>query len=47
VTPKQFEPVLRALHELPRAEDRRRLIQSLTLMDDGPFHYGLKEFVEV
>lgn len=46
VTPKQFEPVLRALQELPRAEDRRRLVQSLTLMDDGPFHYGLKSFIE-
>jgi len=47
VTPKQFEPVLRALQELPRADDRRRLVESLTLMDDGPFHYGLKSYVEV
>jgi len=46
ITPRQFEPVLRALQELPRAADRRRLVQSLTLMDDGPFHYGLKAFVE-
>ena len=46
VTPKQFEPVLRALHQVPRAADRRRLVESLTLMDDGPFHYGLKSFVE-
>ena len=46
VTPRQFEPVLRALHEVPRVEDRRRLVQSLTLMDDGPFHHGLKTFVE-
>jgi len=47
ITPKQFEPVLRALHQIPRAADRRRLVESLTLMDDGPLHHGLKSFVEV
>jgi dihydrodipicolinate synthase/N-acetylneuraminate lyase len=47
VTPQQFEPVLRALQQLPRSADRRRLVQSLTLMDDGPFHHGLKNYVEV
>jgi dihydrodipicolinate synthase/N-acetylneuraminate lyase len=46
ISPPQFEPVLRALHNLPRAADRRRLVESLTLMDDGPFHHGLNNFVE-
>ncbi len=45
ISPPQFEPVLRALHNLPRAADRRRMVESLTLMDDGPFHHGLKNFV--
>ena len=47
VTPTQFEPLLLALHDLPRAADRQRMVESLTLMDNGPFHHGLKSFVEV
>jgi dihydrodipicolinate synthase/N-acetylneuraminate lyase len=47
VTPAQFEPLLRAMHNLPRTADRRRMVESLTLMDDGPFHHGLKNFVDV
>jgi hypothetical protein len=35
--------VLKALVNLPREEDRRRLAQSLDLMGDGPFHPGLRE----
>jgi dihydrodipicolinate synthase/N-acetylneuraminate lyase len=37
----QFEPVLKALENLPRAADRQRLAQSLDLMGDSPFHHGL------
>jgi dihydrodipicolinate synthase/N-acetylneuraminate lyase len=43
VNPKQFEPVLAALARLPRAEDRQRLARSLDLMEDGPFHPGLRD----
>jgi hypothetical protein len=44
VVPQQFEPVLRALHNLPRAADRDRLARSLNLMEDGPFQYVLRSF---
>ena len=43
VTIQQFEPVLKALDNLPRDADRERLADSLDLMDDGPFHPGLRE----
>jgi dihydrodipicolinate synthase/N-acetylneuraminate lyase len=43
VVPAQFERVLRALYEVPRAEDRRRLVKSLDLIGDGPFHQGLSQ----
>jgi dihydrodipicolinate synthase/N-acetylneuraminate lyase len=46
VTEKQYEPVLKALQHLPRTEDRRRLAQSLMLMDDGPFHHTLRQLAE-
>jgi len=42
VEPAQFEPVLAALANLPREEDRRRLARSLDLMGDGPFHTNLR-----
>ena len=41
ITAGQAERVLRALEELPRAEDRRRLARSLDLMGDGPYHERL------
>ena len=43
VTIQQFEPVLKALVNLPRDADRQRLAKSLDLMGDGPFHPGLRE----
>lgn len=46
IGPPQFEPVLKALVNLPRADDRRRLAQSLDLMGDGPFHPGLRKLYE-
>jgi hypothetical protein len=47
VTDKQYEPALQALVHLPRAEDRRRLAQSLMLMDDGPFHQRLRQIEQL
>jgi dihydrodipicolinate synthase/N-acetylneuraminate lyase len=46
VVPAQFEPVLAALANLPREEDRRRLARSLDLMGDGPFHTMLRGLYE-
>jgi dihydrodipicolinate synthase/N-acetylneuraminate lyase len=46
IVPKQFERVLSALAGLPRAADRRRLARSLDLMEDGPFHHGLRELAD-
>jgi hypothetical protein len=46
VTPQQFEPVLTALACLPRAADRSRLAHSLDLMEDGPFHTGLRSLYD-
>jgi dihydrodipicolinate synthase/N-acetylneuraminate lyase len=43
VTIQQFEPVLKALVNLPRDEDRQRLARSLDLMGDGPFHPSLRQ----
>jgi dihydrodipicolinate synthase/N-acetylneuraminate lyase len=42
VVPKQFDGVLAALADLPRAADRDRLARSLNLMEDGPFQHGLR-----
>jgi hypothetical protein len=42
VTPAQFDPVLRALGNLPRPADRDRLARSLNLMENGPFQHGLR-----
>lgn len=42
VVPRQFEPVLAALTNLPRQADIDRLARSLNLMDDGPFQHGLR-----
>lgn len=39
---RQFDRVLMALDDLPRAEDKDRLARSLNLMEDGPFHHGLQ-----
>ena len=41
VTESQVERVLAALEALPRADDRRRLAQSLDLLGDGPYHARL------
>jgi dihydrodipicolinate synthase/N-acetylneuraminate lyase len=46
VTPQQFEPVLTAIAGLPRAADRSRLARSLDLMEDGPFHTGLRSLYD-
>jgi dihydrodipicolinate synthase/N-acetylneuraminate lyase len=39
---RQFDRVLMALDDLPRAADKDRLARSLNLMEDGPFQYGLR-----
>ena len=41
----QIERLFIALESLPRAEDRRRLSRSLDLMEDGPFHERLRQFL--
>jgi dihydrodipicolinate synthase/N-acetylneuraminate lyase len=41
VTQEQAQRVLAAVRDLPRAEDRIRIAESLDLMGDGPFHHEL------
>lgn len=43
VTDEQIDRLLMALEGLPRPEDQRRLVRSLDLMEDGPFHDRLRE----
>jgi dihydrodipicolinate synthase/N-acetylneuraminate lyase len=43
VSEEQYERVLVALADLPRAADRERLARSLNLMEDGPFAERLRE----
>ena len=38
VTKAQVEHIFTALEQIPRAADRRRLVRSLDLMEDGPYH---------
>lgn len=42
VGPRQFDRVLMALDDLPRAADKDRLARSLNLMEDGQFQHGLR-----
>lgn len=42
VSDQQVERVFRALDNLPRHADRRRIARSLDLMGDGPFHDRLR-----
>jgi dihydrodipicolinate synthase/N-acetylneuraminate lyase len=44
VSTSQYERVLTALANLPRAADRERLARSLNLMEDGPFGERLRTF---
>lgn len=39
---RQFDRVLMALDDLPRAADKDRLARSLNLMEDGQFQHGLR-----
>jgi dihydrodipicolinate synthase/N-acetylneuraminate lyase len=46
VTDRQVERMFAALAALPRAEDRQRMILSLDLMEDGPYHARLQTMLK-
>ena len=45
VTETQVERVFTALSAVERAEDRSRLLRSLDLLEDGPFHERLQSLL--